>query len=117
MPAASAIWASRIFSSKVFCQRSGTVVAARPLEQLEPKTASLNRLPPNMVGLRSTSIEAPQEPCHIAGTCSSAQQPAPIHINGRAGHKVVFDQKHDSRCDFVGRAWTRNQMVGRGPGQ
>src|SRR5262250_1704126 len=56
MPAASAICASRILSSKVFCQRSGTVVAARPLEQLEPKTASLNRLPPTMVGLRSTSI-------------------------------------------------------------
>src|SRR2546426_5302588 len=66
MPAASAIWASRIFSAKVFCQRSGTVVAARPLEQLEPKTASLNRLPPNMVGLRSTSITSlspPLRPC------------------------------------------------------
>jgi hypothetical protein len=38
----------------------GAVVAARPREQLEPKTASLNRLPPNMVGLRSISIQAPQ---------------------------------------------------------
>src|SRR5262245_54560412 len=65
IPAASAIWASRIFSSKVFCQRSGTVVAARPLEQLEPKTASLNRLPPTMVGLRSTSITSLSLP-HLA---------------------------------------------------
>src|SRR5215510_13477415 len=49
-----------MFSAKAFCQRSGTLVAARPLEQLDPKTASLNRLPPNMVGLRSTSMQSPQ---------------------------------------------------------
>jgi hypothetical protein len=48
----------------------GTVVAARPLEQLEPKTASLNRLPQNMVRLRSTSMHwllPPACPRHPSG--------------------------------------------------
>src|SRR5437667_3020894 len=52
MPISSDSRARRTLSSNVFCHRSGTFVAARPLEQFEPKTASLNRLPPAMVGLR-----------------------------------------------------------------
>src|SRR5262249_24751517 len=35
--------------------------------------------------------QAPKASCSMVGTSSSAQQPAPIHIDSRAGHKVILD--------------------------
>src|SRR5271156_1025257 len=85
IPISSDIRARRTFSSNSFCQRSGTLVAARPLEQLEPNTASLKRLPPNMVGLRSAAM-------------------APLALAlGQQEFAAGLDHRHAVEGDDVGR--------------